>query len=49
MKNNYGFFGEPQTEVEISEDLGISQGWVSRLKTRAINSLRVEFVKTELM
>ncbi|MGI6555191.1 MAG: sigma-70 family RNA polymerase sigma factor [Bacillota bacterium] len=49
VKKKYGFFGEPQTEVEISEDLGISQGWVSRLKTRAINSLRDEFVKTELM
>lgn len=49
VKKKFGFHGEPQTETEISKDLGISQGWVSRLKTRAINNIRDEFEKTELM
>jgi len=49
VKRKFGFHGEPQTEIEISKDLGISQGWVSRLKTRAINNIRNEFFKTELM
>ena len=49
VKRKFGFQGEPQTEIQISQDLGISQGWVSRLKTRAINNLREEFIKTELM
>lgn len=49
VKKKFGFHGEPQTEIEISKDLGISQGWVSRLKTRAINNIRDEFIKTELM
>jgi RNA polymerase sporulation-specific sigma factor len=49
VKKKFGFHGEPQTEIEISRDLGISQGWVSRLKTRAINNIRDEFAKTELM
>jgi len=49
LKRKFGFLGEPQTEIEISRDLGISQGWVSRLKTRAIKNLREEFTKTELI
>ena len=49
VKKNFGFHGEPQTETEISKDLGISQGWVSRLKTRAINNIRDEFCKTGFM
>lgn len=49
VKKKFGFIGDPQTEIEISRDLGISQGWVSRLKTRAINNIREEFEKTELM
>jgi RNA polymerase sporulation-specific sigma factor len=49
VKKKFGFNGEPQTEIEISKDLGISQGWVSRLKTRAINNIRDEFIKTDLM
>lgn len=49
LKRKFGFSGEPQTEIQISKDLGISQGWVSRLKTRAINNLREEFIKTELI
>jgi len=49
LKRKFGFLGEPQTEIEISKDLGISQGWVSRLKARAIKNLREEFTKTELI
>ncbi|NLO88745.1 MAG: sigma-70 family RNA polymerase sigma factor [Clostridia bacterium] len=49
LKRKFGFLGEPQTEIEISKDLGISQGWVSRLKTRAIKNLREEFYKIELI
>ncbi|HBT19861.1 MAG TPA: hypothetical protein DEA47_00550 [Peptococcaceae bacterium] len=49
LKKKFGFFGEPQTEIEISRDLGISQGWVSRLKSKAIKNLREEFCKIELI
>lgn len=49
LKKKFGFFGEPKTEIEISRDLGISQGWVSRLKSKAIKNLREEFCKIELI
>ena len=49
LKRKFGFLGEPQTEIEISRDLGISQGWVSRLKSKAIKNLREEFYKIELI
>ncbi len=49
VKKKYGFNGEPLTETQISEELGISQGWVSRLKTRAIKNIRDEFQRTEII
>lgn len=49
VKKKFGFNGEPQTETQISKELGISQGWVSRVKTRAIKNIREEFLKTGIM
>jgi len=36
----YGLEGEPLTQWQVAEKLGISRSYVSRLETRALNSLR---------
>ena len=43
----YGIGGtEPMTQQRVSEILGISRSYVSRLETKAINTLRQELTST---
>ena len=39
----YGLGGEPQTQWQVAEGLGISRSYVSRLETRALEKLRCQY------